>query len=87
MIQSGIDLYEHDEDQRFGNGRQAMARVQRARNKAVRHHLAEFDPGGRRRERADAERIEEIRDRTQRDRFEIYAESGSVCSRHGRDRS
>ena len=36
---------------------------------AVRHQLAELDPGGRRRERADAERVEEIGDRAEADRL------------------
>src|SRR5262245_18039180 len=51
-----------------------MPDVQRRRDEAVRHQPPELDPGGRRRERADAERVEEIRDEAEPERLEVRAE-------------
>ena len=57
-----VDLDRDGVDERLRDRRQRVTDVQRAGNQAIRHHLEKLEDGGRRRERADAERVEEIRD-------------------------
>ena len=47
-------------DERLRDRRQRVADVQRAGNQPIRHQLEELEDGRRRRERADAERVEEV---------------------------
>jgi len=83
--QNGVDADELDEDQCLDNRRNTMTGIERARDKAVGHHLAQFQIRGRGCKGADAERVEEIRDRTEANRFEIKTQL-ALCTRRTQHR-
>ena len=62
-----LDLDDRDEDEGLHDRRNRVADVQRAGICSSRHESLEFEDGGRRRERADAERVEEVRHEADRE--------------------
>ena len=77
---------ELDEDQRLDNRRKTVPGIERARDEAVGHHLAQFQIRGRGCKGADAERVEEIRGRTVANRFEIKTQL-ALCTRRTEHRN
>ena len=57
-----LDLHDEDEHDGLGEGRHGVADVERAGDVLVVDDLAELEERGRERERADAERVEEVGD-------------------------
>ena len=84
--QNGVDADELDEDQRLDNRRKTVPGIERARDEAVGHHLAQFQIRGRGCKGADAERVEEIRGRTEANRFEIKTQL-ALCTRRTEHRN
>ena len=80
ISRTGLDLHRGDEDQRLRDRRQRVAGIEDGGEVAVRRHLAELHPRRRRRERADAEGVEEVGDRAEADGLDFGREFACVCA-------